>query len=294
MSGFNQDDGDETPEWMKILQEDADVDDDIAQILRDANNDPTKVRDRLQQEQDGQIPIEDMVMQRTGVDKPVTVRFREVNPFRLWVWMEGYREFGLGERDMLNNIFRSWYMIAKVGGFNSMNLQCFHNSGTSDLSYFNYDSNTADEVLQAFAHSVDNVEIQDTWARCCVDLGTSDELALDVLINTILGLSQQFMGIRTLIIGGENEDWPVPATPAEDDLPQMTMDPMQIDGPKEEDDQYIPDEQNNKPHDMSQFSIIDRKNVCQKSSSVGNDEDFGGNPLDDAIRKLKEQSNGNF
>eukprot|EP01025_Chloroclados_australasicus_P028089 TRINITY_DN2786_c0_g1_i3.p2 TRINITY_DN2786_c0_g1~~TRINITY_DN2786_c0_g1_i3.p2 ORF type:complete len:180 (+),score=27.21 TRINITY_DN2786_c0_g1_i3:148-687(+) len=176
-------------------------------------------------------------------------------------------------------------MIAKVGGFNSMNLQCFHNSGTADLSFFNYDSATADEVLQAFAHNVSDVEVKDEWARCCVDMGTSDELGLDVLINTILGLSQQFIGIKTLIIGGENEDWPVPQESREDDLLKPTMNPMRIDGPVEK--QYGG---GNDPPDFSNFDIIDRQvGSLQPYSQEEQDDGIGGNPLDDAIRQLRKR-----
>eukprot|EP01026_Neomeris_dumetosa_P054965 TRINITY_DN4965_c0_g1_i1.p2 TRINITY_DN4965_c0_g1~~TRINITY_DN4965_c0_g1_i1.p2 ORF type:complete len:263 (-),score=51.80 TRINITY_DN4965_c0_g1_i1:627-1415(-) len=258
---------------MKILQEDADIDDDIAKLLNDADNDPDKVREKMQQEQ-SEMPLNEMLTQRSGVEIPVTVKFREINPFRLWVWLEGYREFGLNERDMLNTLFQSWFMIGKMGGFNSMNLQCFQNSDTSDLSFFHYDSATAEQVLQAFSHSISDVEVKDEWARCCVDLGTSDELGMDILINTILGLSQQFLGIKTLILGGENENWPVPQVKEEADLPKATMDPMQI-------DRLVETQQigGNGLPDMRNFSIIDRE--------ADNESSIGGNPLDDVIKELK-------
>eukprot|EP01026_Neomeris_dumetosa_P054969 TRINITY_DN4965_c0_g1_i14.p2 TRINITY_DN4965_c0_g1~~TRINITY_DN4965_c0_g1_i14.p2 ORF type:complete len:179 (-),score=34.82 TRINITY_DN4965_c0_g1_i14:153-689(-) len=175
---------------------------------------------------------------------------------------------------MLNTLFQSWFMIGKMGGFNSMNLQCFQNSDTSDLSFFHYDSATAEQVLQAFSHSISDVEVKDEWARCCVDLGTSDELGMDILINTILGLSQQFLGIKTLILGGENENWPVPQVKEEADLPKATMDPMQI-------DRLVETQQigGNGLPDMRNFSIIDRE--------ADNESSIGGNPLDDVIKELK-------
>ena len=48
---------------------------------------------------------------------------------------------------------------------------------------------------------------------CCphrIDLGTADELALDVLINALSTLSREQLGVRALVFGGENEDWPAP------------------------------------------------------------------------------------
>ena len=43
-----------------------------------------------------------------------------------------------------------------------------------------------------------------------LDMGTSDELALDVLINALSNFSREQLGIRQLVVGGQNEDWPVP------------------------------------------------------------------------------------
>ena len=39
---------------------------------------------------------------------------------------------------------------------------------------------------------------------------TSDAIALDILINAFKQLDKDFVAIDRLIIGGENEDWPVP------------------------------------------------------------------------------------
>jgi hypothetical protein len=40
-------------------------------------------------------------------------------------------------------------------------------------------------------------------------LGTSDAIALDILINALKQLSQEYVTIEQLYIGGENEDWSV-------------------------------------------------------------------------------------
>lgn len=41
-------------------------------------------------------------------------------------------------------------------------------------------------------------------------MGTADEMALDVLINALMGFSKDHLGIKKLLIGGTNDDWPVP------------------------------------------------------------------------------------
>jgi hypothetical protein len=48
-----------------------------------------------------------------------------------------------------------------------------------------------------------------------VDLGLSDAVALDVLINTFIQLNRDVVEIEELVIGGVNDDWPVEEQPEE-------------------------------------------------------------------------------
>lgn len=41
-------------------------------------------------------------------------------------------------------------------------------------------------------------------------MGTADELALDILLNALSTFSREQLGIRQVVVGGQNEDWPVP------------------------------------------------------------------------------------
>lgn len=43
-----------------------------------------------------------------------------------------------------------------------------------------------------------------------VDLGTADELALDILLNALSTFSREQLGIRQVVVGGQNDDWPTP------------------------------------------------------------------------------------
>lgn len=43
-----------------------------------------------------------------------------------------------------------------------------------------------------------------------LDLGTADELSLDVLVNMLIGVSTDLVGLRSIALGGVNEDWPLP------------------------------------------------------------------------------------
>jgi hypothetical protein len=46
-----------------------------------------------------------------------------------------------------------------------------------------------------------------------VDLGTSDALGLDLLINALGQLDRDVVEIAELVIGGVNDDWPVEDDP---------------------------------------------------------------------------------
>jgi hypothetical protein len=58
-------------------------------------------------------------------------------------------------------------------------------------------------------HNMGNFEFLGTWGRCWFDLGTSDLIGLDVLINALTQLSKEYVKVKKLIIGGENENWSI-------------------------------------------------------------------------------------
>ena len=62
-------------------------------------------------------------------------------------------------------------------------------------------------------HNLGQLEYQNEWARCWVDMGTSDAIALDVLINALTQVNADLVKLEKIIIGGINEDWPVDEHP---------------------------------------------------------------------------------
>ncbi len=141
----------------------------------------------------------------------MNVRFREVDPFNCWLWLRFPNVPGQGERNYLDGIFDSWYVIGRLGGFNSENLQV-HEEGV-DLSWMSYDNEEATSVMPALMHNMGQLEYQGEWGRCWVDLGTTDAVALDVLINALKQLDSDVVEIEEFLIGGVNEDWPVDSHP---------------------------------------------------------------------------------
>ncbi|MGF1495548.1 MAG: DUF3531 family protein [Elainellaceae cyanobacterium] len=138
----------------------------------------------------------------------MNVEFRECDFFNLWIWLELETSPAPLEQQYIEEIFNSWYFLGKLGGFNAENLQV-QETGL-DISYLPYDDDAAEDSLMAVMHNMAEVEFRGTWARCWFDLGTSDAIALDVLVNAIRQFSKDYVAIKQLIVGGQNADWPVP------------------------------------------------------------------------------------
>ena len=135
------------------------------------------------------------------------VRFREIDPFNSWIWIRFSNVLGEGEKNYIDGVFDSWYVIGRLGGFNAQNLQVQEQG--AELSCMSYDNEEAEMSLPAVMHNVGQLEYQGLWARCWVDLGTSDPLAIDVLINSLRQIHKDVVEIQEVLIGGVNEDWQV-------------------------------------------------------------------------------------
>jgi hypothetical protein len=135
------------------------------------------------------------------------VQFREFDPFNVWIWLEFNTVPSEMEKQYVEEVFASWFFLGKLGGFNAENLQV-QDVGL-EISYMNYDEETADTSLSALMHNMGDLEYEGNWGRCWFDLGTSDAIALDILINALRQFSKDYVSLNQLIIGGENEDWPV-------------------------------------------------------------------------------------
>ena len=83
-----------------------------------------------------------------------------------------------------------------------------HEEG-SDLSWMSYDNDQKNASLPALMHNLGIMEYQNLWGRCWVDFGTSDSIAIDILINSLNEISNNYVKIEELIIGGQNNDWAI-------------------------------------------------------------------------------------
>ena len=138
---------------------------------------------------------------------PMDVRFRELNPFDCWIWIRLAEPLSKAERPFLEEVFNSWYYLGKLGAFNAGNLQV-HGEG-SDVSWMTYTRDETETSLTALMHNMGELEANDRWCRIWFDLGTSDAIALDILINALDTLDRDIVQVEEVVFGGINSDWPV-------------------------------------------------------------------------------------
>ncbi|MDJ0536394.1 MAG: DUF3531 family protein [Xenococcaceae cyanobacterium MO_207.B15] len=135
------------------------------------------------------------------------IQFREFNPFDLWFWLEFETVPSAMEQSYVEEVFNSWFYLGKLGGFNAENLQV-QETGI-EISYMDYNKEQADNQLMSVMHNMGSFEYLGVWGRCWFDLGTSDLIGIDVLINALIRLNEEYVPIKQFIIGGENEDWQI-------------------------------------------------------------------------------------
>jgi hypothetical protein len=135
------------------------------------------------------------------------IQFREFNPFDVWIWWKFTVVPSQKEKQYVEEVFNSWFYLGKLGAFNAENLQV-QDTGV-EISYLDYDAQGYDKSLLALMHNMGEFEYNGEWARCWFDLGTSDAIALDILINSLTQISAEYVTIEILFMGGENEGWPV-------------------------------------------------------------------------------------
>jgi hypothetical protein len=112
-----------------------------------------------------------------GEEAPVDVSFRgPVDSFNLWTWIQLYRPPTGTDLEMLQEVLNSWFLLGRLGGFNSGNLQVLYNQ-EEGLEELEYDNDEEGAQMAATFHEMGPLEAQGSWLRFWLDMGTADELA---------------------------------------------------------------------------------------------------------------------
>ncbi|KAL3356311.1 hypothetical protein AABB24_017142 [Solanum stoloniferum] len=180
-----------------------DKDPELADILGTCLDDPDKAKSRLEERL--RKKRNKIVHTKTGSPTPMTVEFNKFDYSNTYIWFEFYNAPLEKDISLICDTIRSWHIVGRLGGCNSMNMQL----SQSPLDKRpNYDAVQGANVTPTTFYNIGDVEIQDNLARIWVDIGTSEPLLLDVLINALSQISSDYVGIKQVVFGGsEFENW---------------------------------------------------------------------------------------
>jgi len=203
----------------QILRDSASWDPDVEKLLDGIDaNDPDAIeeaiRKRFEEKKSGVYkPLnedgDEGSSESGGSQTPTLVFFRQVQTQNLWVWMEARNTIEDKEKEFFDEAIKSWFVVGKLGGYNVENQQCLESASVLNdtISHLDYDvARSHDRTSASLFHAIGEVEYRGKWARVWMDLGTADEMALDVLINSLITLSREYVGIKQIVIGGDNEN----------------------------------------------------------------------------------------
>lgn len=178
-------------------------DPEFAEILGASLDDPAKARDKIAERLKRK---KDKILQRkTGSATPMSVTFNKFEFSNSYIWIEFYHAPLDKDIKMICDTIRSWHIVGRLGGCNSMNMQLSQSATDKRPSY---DDIQGANVEPSTFYNIGDLEIQDNLARIWVDIGTSEPLLLDILINAMTQISSDHAGIKQMVFGGsEYENW---------------------------------------------------------------------------------------
>lgn len=191
------------PTWAKVLEDACKNDSELRAVLGDSIGNPELMRKRV--EDRVRKKGKDFQKSKSGSVVAFKVSFRDFNLLGSYIWFELYGSPSDRDVDLLGSVIQSWYVMGRIGAFNSANLQLTNLSMEYDPLY---DAEKGSKVMPSSFHDIGDVEFQDNWGRVWVDLGTADFFSIDVLLNCLTTLSSEYLGIKQVVFGGRvMGDW---------------------------------------------------------------------------------------
>ncbi|KAJ4958907.1 hypothetical protein NE237_026018 [Protea cynaroides] len=184
-------------------EKDYDRDPEFAEILGGCFDDPEKAQARV--EERIRKKRSKILHTKTGSSIPMKVTFNKFDFSNSYIWFEFYNTPLPNDVSLICDTIRSWHIVGRLGGCNSMNMQLSQSPLDKRPSY---DAVQGANVTPTTFYNIGNFEIQDTLGRFWIDIGTREGLLLDILINALTQISSDYVGIKQVVFGGsEFENW---------------------------------------------------------------------------------------
>ncbi|CBI27953.3 unnamed protein product, partial [Vitis vinifera] len=175
----------------------------FAEILGSCLDDPQKARSKMEERL--RRKRNKILHTKTGSALPMKVTFNKFDFSNTYIWFEFYNTPLAKDISLICDALRSWHIVGRLGGCNSLNMQLSQSPFDKRPSY---DAIQGANVNPTTFYNIGDLEIQDNLARIWVDIGTSEPLLLDILINALTQISSDYVGIKQLVFGGDEfENW---------------------------------------------------------------------------------------
>eukprot|EP00268_Persea_americana_P031151 TRINITY_DN3024_c0_g1_i2.p1 TRINITY_DN3024_c0_g1~~TRINITY_DN3024_c0_g1_i2.p1 ORF type:complete len:217 (+),score=31.32 TRINITY_DN3024_c0_g1_i2:293-943(+) len=109
------------PSWAKVLENACRHDEEMRAVLGDSIGNPELMRKRVVERV--QRKGRNFQKSKTGSVLAFKVSFRDFDPTNSFIWFELYGAPSDRDVDLLGSVFQSWYVMGRLGAFNSSNLQ---------------------------------------------------------------------------------------------------------------------------------------------------------------------------
>ncbi|KAK6151907.1 hypothetical protein DH2020_014542 [Rehmannia glutinosa] len=184
-------------------EKDYDRDPEFAEILGSCLDDPDKAKSKMEERL--RKKRNKILHTKTGSPNPMIVKFNKFDFSNSYIWLEFYNAPLEKDVSLICDTIRAWHIVGRLGGCNSMNMQLSQSPLDKRPTY---DAIQGANVTPATFYNIGDLEVQDNLARIWVDIGTSEPLLLDILINALTQLSSDYVGIKQVVFGGsEFENW---------------------------------------------------------------------------------------
>ncbi|KAG0532716.1 hypothetical protein BDA96_04G131000 [Sorghum bicolor] len=142
-------------------EEDYDHDPEIGDIMGDYFDDPkkaqTRMEDRIRKKR------HKIVQTKTGSPNPMKVVFNKFDFSNSYIWFEFYNALLPKDVTLISDSLRSWHIVGRLGGCNSMNMQL--SQLPLDCKRPTYDALEGANVTPTSFYNIGDLEIQDNLAR---------------------------------------------------------------------------------------------------------------------------------
>ncbi|XP_057768335.1 uncharacterized protein LOC130988512 [Salvia miltiorrhiza] len=187
----------------EVEDKDYDKDPEFAEILGSCIDDPDKAKSKMEERL--RKKRNKILHTKTGSANPMKVHFNKFDFSNSYIWLEFYNAPLEQDISLVSDTIRSWHIVGRLGGCNSMNMQL--SQAPLDIRP-SYDAIQGANVTPTAFYNIGDLEVQHNLARIWVDIGTVEPLLLDILINALTQISSDYVGIKQVMFGGsEFEGW---------------------------------------------------------------------------------------